>query len=390
MRGIALICFGLGLIALGVMQFLPTFDSAGYLSYNYATQEVKPTNANPVKEFTSQYVGDELIEENKTFSLIQPIESVDAKSFATNVEVNVDGSIFSCAPKGNPPPTCPVTPPPCPSPVPNCPCVTKPPPVSDKVSWGITYTHVPEAQQIADGDVVKVCLTDTGVEDLHPGLRGVILKKISMMGDDGGDRQGHGTHTAGTIASVTNGIGASRAKIIAIKVLGDNGSGSMQGILQGFQRCAQEGAQIVSASLGSDQPSPMFQQVVRDLASRGIWVVMAGGNNGSSRFSYPAAYAANVPRALAVVATMPTGGRANFSQYQPGFPPQNTISAPGTNILSTFIGGQYRELSGTSMATPLVAGIIADMIEAGKTELKGNRTNDPAVGIVIDALMSVR
>lgn len=390
--GAIYILIGLCFIALGALQFVPQLQSEGYVKWNKVTGEVLETKGNFVTEFTSDYLGDELVEKNQTFNLILPVTEEEFKAKASKVEVNVDGSFFSCAPK-TPAPTPTPEPTPTPAPTPQ-PLPTDP----NKYSWGIRYTHVEEAHSIAQGAGLTVCVLDTGVFDQHPDLKGRIVRKLSTVGDDGTDRFGHGTHVIGTIAGPKK-IGASVANIISIKVLDDTGSGSTQQIISGAQTCANLGANIVSMSLGSDSGSTMFKQMVESLSSKGIWVIMAGGNNGSARFGYPAAYAANVPKAIAVVATMATGGKAIFSQYQPGFPIDNVKGAPGTAILSTVpVGGcslcganrtGYMEMSGTSMATPLVAGITALMISAQKQKLLGNASNDPNAGTIIDALKTV-
>lgn len=163
------------------------------------------------------------------------------------------------------------------------------------------------------------------------------------------------THCAGVIAGVDNDFGvvgvAPNAKLYNVKVLGDDGSGSIQGIIKGIDWCIAEQVDIISMSLGSSQdPGASLQNAMKRARAAGIIIVAASGNE-NTHCGWPAAY----PEVIAVGAVDQSFGRAGFSN----FGEELDIAAPGVDILSTYPGNRYAKLSGTSMATPMVAGVIA-------------------------------
>ncbi|THG89699.1 peptidase S8, partial [Alkalihalobacillus alcalophilus ATCC 27647 = CGMCC 1.3604] len=157
----------------------------------------------------------------------------------------------------------------------------------------------------------------------------------------------------------------------AVKVLGADGNGTVSSIAQGLQWSAENGMDIANLSLGSPTGSPTLELAVNQATSAGVLVVAATGNNGSGTVSYPARYA----NALAVGATDQNDNRASFSQYGTGL----DIVAPGVGVQSTYLQNQYASLSGTSMATPHVAGVAALVKEKNPTwsnvEIRQHLTN---------------
>jgi len=177
-----------------------------------------------------------------------------------------------------------------------------------------------------------------------------------LISDQNGfiDRAGHGTHCAGILAGTDNGRGivgiAPRAKILAVKVLGDNGSGTYESVYKGFLWAAEK-ADIISMSLGSaEAPPDVFHQAVKQAYAKNVVIVAAAGNEASA-INYPAAY----DEVIGVVALDKTLLPASFSNRGA----QAEIAAPGVEILSAYPGGRYAKLSGTSMSTPIVSGIVA-------------------------------
>ncbi len=229
--------------------------------------------------------------------------------------------------------------------------------------WGIRQVKAPEAWDRARGkSSVLVAVIDTGVDYRHPDLAGIVVKgpDVSNGDNDPYDDHGHGTHVAGTIAARSNGSGvvgvAFGVKILAIKALDEDGSGPEDGIARAIDAAVQNGAKVINMSLGGPQDSRALRDAVARAARNGVLCVVAAGNDGDTRPDYPAAY----PDALAVGATDTHDRRAYFSNY--GSYVQ--VAAPGAGVLSCSRGGGYERMSGTSMASPHVAGAAALLLSA--------------------------
>ena len=214
----------------------------------------------------------------------------------------------------------------------------------------------------------------------HPDLKANIASggKDFVDGDDiPNDQNGHGTHVAGTIGAVgNNGVGVSgvawKAHLLPIRVLNAKGSGSVSTVLKGEEYAAAAGAKVVNMSLGGASPSQAEYDALRT-ASSTLFVVAAGNDsaNVDTTDSYPCAY--DLPNVVCVAATGGNDQLADFSNYG-----ANTvdIAAPGVDILSTWPTGMrtstnerpgYDWLSGTSMATPEVAGAAALVLSHDST-----------------------
>jgi subtilisin family serine protease len=169
------------------------------------------------------------------------------------------------------------------------------------------------------------------------------------------DQSGHGTHVAGTIAAnANNGIGvtgvAFNSPLSICKALNSGGSGTLVMIANCITWANQHGAKIISMSLGGTGAATL-QTAVRNATQNGSLLIAAAGNSGNSSVSFPAGY----PEVVSVAATDHTDTRASFSQFNSDV----EIAAPGVNITSTWNDGAYNTISGTSMATPHVAGVAA-------------------------------
>jgi len=182
------------------------------------------------------------------------------------------------------------------------------------------------------------------------------------------DDNGHGTHVAGIIGARNNSIGtvgiAHEASIYAVKALEANGSGSLSSIIAGIDWSITNDMDVINLSLGTTSPSTTLQQVVDRANNAGILVVAAAGNNGRADgtgdlVNYPARYSS----AIAVAATDINNNRASFSATGSTV----EVAAPGVSINSTLANGGYGQMSGTSMATPYVAGNLALMKQAFPT-----------------------
>ena len=181
------------------------------------------------------------------------------------------------------------------------------------------------------------------------------------------DDNGHGTHVAGTVAAIENGTGvvgvAPEASIYALKILGANGSGSYSDVIAALQWCVDNGIQVTNNSYGSSgDPGTLTKAAFDNSYAAGVLHVAAAGNSGNSRGTgdkviYPARWAS----VIAVAATDSSDRRASFSSTGPDV----ELAAPGVAINSTKLGGGYVLMSGTSMASPHVAGVAALVIASG-------------------------
>lgn len=224
--------------------------------------------------------------------------------------------------------------------------------------WGMTKIQAPQAWDTTTGkSEVLVAVIDTGVDYNHPDLQGQVVKGPDFGNNDADpmDDQGHGTHVAGTIAALgDNGKGvvgvAYNTKILAIKVLGSDGSGDMAAIAKGVLKAHEMGAKVINMSLGGEQDAQTIRDAIDQVTAKGSLVVVAAGNENTTRNTYPAAYAS----VLSVGATDTSDRRASFSNYGTYV----DIAAPGTGILSS-TEKDYKKHDGTSMASPHAAGVAA-------------------------------
>lgn len=230
--------------------------------------------------------------------------------------------------------------------------------------WGLAKIGAPAAWERSVGTGIKVAVVDTGVDHAHPELQGRVILGRDFVSDDDDpmDVQGHGTHVAGIIAAATdNGIGvagvAPGAQILAVRVLGDDGSGDYADVINGIVYAVDNGAKVVNLSLGGDQTSNAMRDALRYATARGVLVTCATGNESNSQVSYPARY----DDCLAVGATDSADQRASFSNYGEGI----DVVAPGAQVLSTVMGPGYEAWDGTSMAAPFVAGAAAQLLAQG-------------------------
>lgn len=234
--------------------------------------------------------------------------------------------------------------------------------------WGIAKLKAPAAWQSGfTGKGVKISVVDTGISQ-HPDLTISGGASFSSVTSSYADDNGHGTHVAGIIAARNNSIGtvgiAHEASIYAVKALEANGSGSLSSIIAGIDWSISNQMDIINLSLGTTSPSTTLQQVVDRANNAGILVVAAAGNNGRADgtgdlVNYPARYSS----AIAVAATDINNNRASFSATGSTV----EVAAPGVSINSTLSNGGYGPMSGTSMATPYVAGNLALMKQAFPT-----------------------
>ena len=252
--------------------------------------------------------------------------------------------------------------------------VPTPPPALD---WGINKINGASAWNIASsGPRIKVGVIDTGIDITHPDLAANIAGGFNAIsGGSYTDDNGHGTHVAGIIGALDDGAGVigvdPHADLYAIKVLDNNGSGYVSDIIEGLDWAVANNIQVVNMSLGASKGTQSFAEAIQRAHAAGIVIVAAAGNNGRGIVSYPAAY----PEVIAVAATDSNDARASFSNYGP----QIDVAAPGVSIYSTYFGGRYAIMSGTSMASPFTAGVAALVLSTPVTgyDMNGNGIAEP-------------
>ena len=259
---------------------------------------------------------------------------------------------------------------------------------AQKMPTGIDRSGADKSSTMAgdgQGNVtdVTVAIMDTGIDLDHPDLN-VIMDKTFVAGTTtGDDDHGHGTHVAGIVAAEDNSEGvvgvAPGANLAAIKVLNKNGQGTTIDIIKAINwvTANRDLIDIVNMSLGGGDSRAMNDAIKRSVQNGVTYVVAAGNENRNAERSSPA----NSPYAITVSAIADSDGKCgalgpatgrgaddSFATYS-NFGSVIDVAAPGTNILSTFPNGQYKVLTGTSMAAPHVAGAaalwVSDMIKGG-------------------------
>jgi thermitase len=230
--------------------------------------------------------------------------------------------------------------------------------------WHLRKIAGPQAWSFTTGSAsVVVAVVDSGVFAAHADLASKLVPGWNFVqsNSDTGDVLGHGTAVAGTVAAETNnGIGvagvnwASRIMPLVVVTAGDYAAYS--DIAAAIQYAADRGVRIINVSIGGASPSAALQNAVDYAWSRGSVVFASAMNDGTSVPYYPAA----CRHVVGVSATDPNDRLASFSNYGSWV----TLSAPGTNILTTVAGGGYGYWNGTSFSSPIVAGVAALLLAA--------------------------
>ena len=232
--------------------------------------------------------------------------------------------------------------------------------------WSMPKIKAEQAWGLKPGGYSTVAVIDTGVNLTHPDLDADLVAGYDFVNSDNipEDDNGHGTHVAGIIAGEFNsaagiaGVGKN-AKVMPLKALAADGEGFESDIASAIIYATDNGAKIINLSLGADSASNTLQNAINYANSNNVIVVAASGNQGMASLNYPAAY----PGVIAVGSTNQDDSRSSFSNYGAGL----YLTAPGSNIVSTYTGGGYASASGTSMASPLVAGAISFAMSDGTT-----------------------
>lgn len=231
--------------------------------------------------------------------------------------------------------------------------------VTDKgIPWGVKHIQAPQAWSRTTGYRVKVGVIDTGVDYNHPDLRhslerGInLLNRMALPRDD----NGHGTHISGTIAAANELQGmigvAPRSIIYPVKAFDHNGTAYVSDIIWGIEWCVRHQMDVVNMSFGMKTRSRSLLSAVLNAYHSGVLIVASSGNEGRvGDIDYPAGF----PHTIAVGATNRAGRIAKFTNRSAAI----DVYAPGDRVVSSWLRGKHRQMSGTSMATSHVTGAVA-------------------------------
>jgi subtilisin family serine protease len=221
--------------------------------------------------------------------------------------------------------------------------------------WSIISFDVPGFWKYSEGNNVTVAVIDTGCDLNHEDIKDNLVKGYNFIeiNKDPIDRNGHGTHVAGTIAAVNNGKGivgvAPKTKIMPIKALDDSGMGSNDNVAFAIMWAIENGADIITMSLGSEYPSLSIEKALIIAEERNVIVFCAAGNSGiKNDVNFPAKYNETISigavnKELDICEFSCSGDSLDFL-------------APGQDIISSTPGNSYSLMTGTSMATPFAVG----------------------------------
>lgn len=243
------------------------------------------------------------------------------------------------------------------------------------------------------GKGIKVAVLDTGIDGNHPDLRGKVIKAVNLTNE--GLVVSHGTHVSGTIAANGSLIGgAYDAELIDIKVITKSG-GNIDTIMKGITRAADEGAHIINMSVGGNGLSTFdisrLNSVVQYAWNKGTVCISAAGNNGVSLntpdvYSYPAS-----ADRVKSVGSCDVGDTLDSIQLNV-FSNENakiSLTACGSNVLSTIIGGKYAIYNGTSMATPHVSALAAILAQSIAGTTKGSNFSNSLVSLLGENILPI-
>ncbi len=264
--------------------------------------------------------------------------------------------------------------------------------LNETIDWGLLKHNVPDAWNTTQGEGINIYILDTAGNTNHPDLKENLLGGINFsVSKTLHDLNGHGTHCAGIIAASRNNRGmvgvAPKAKVFLVKVLNDNGSGTFQSLETGLKYCydliikkSPNRPHIISMSLGASVPMPSIYSWIKKLYNLDVPVICAGGNEGKDGVLYPAVY----DETIAIGAYDINERLASFSSIGS----QIDFTTPGVNIYSTWKNNQYALLSGTSMAAPFMAGVVALLLSKHmKQEEMGIPNNCKTVPQIVEHLV---
>jgi subtilisin len=224
--------------------------------------------------------------------------------------------------------------------------------LAPNVNWGMDAFKIPLIRDRVKTKI-KIGIIDTGCDPSHPALTNLVkAKDFTGSASGSADRNGHGTHCSGTVGSIYPTIGvASGFDLYHGKGLGDSGSGG-SGLIDAMEWCISEGCEILSCSWGGGGQDAGWEARFRAMVDAGVWLVFAGGNSGPN--TPDTDWPGRSQNLINVAALNRDFTPASFSSAGDKI----DTSGPGVDIWSCKPGGGYQSMSGTSMATPFVAGLL--------------------------------
>lgn len=231
--------------------------------------------------------------------------------------------------------------------------------------WGLAQIGAPAAWRVSTGArPVVIAVIDSGVDPAQPDLQGALVPGADFADSSGStsDQYGHGTMVAGVIAArPDNGIGGAgicwTCRVMPVKVLGADGSGTAASIAEGIRYAADNGASVISMSFVLSGPDAGVESALAYAHSRGVLLVAAAGNSGADTPTYPASY----PDVVSVAAVDPSGALYPWSARGSWV----TLAAPGCAYTTAPAAAFVSDFCGTSAAAPLVAGLAGLALSAG-------------------------
>lgn len=228
--------------------------------------------------------------------------------------------------------------------------------INEVVDWGLQLMNIPEWWKQTQGENITVAVIDTGYEK-HIDLEGNVINCYNTIENDTIDRVGHGNFCLSIIGAMANQKGiigvAPKSKLVSIKALDRKGSGTLDSLTRALQIAINNKYDIVSMSLGAprSQSSTILENMVKTAVDRGIILVSAAGNESFQEADIPAYY----DGVIGVAAIDKSGNKASFSNFGAGV----DIAAPGVDIFGCGLNNQWIRMSGSSMSTPMIAGLCA-------------------------------
>ena len=242
----------------------------------------------------------------------------------------------------------------------------------DNSNWAQDIWMVPELWRQSLGAGVKVAVLDTGIDLNHADFKNSVISHRDFTGTGIQDGDGHGTHCAGIVGARGGKDGftgiAPSCDLIIGKVVDNQGRGSLDQLSEGIAWAVEEGAEIISISLGYPFHNNRLHKIIHEALAKGATICAAAGNSGSMNpvnIDYPGIYGGLITVGAHDEYGNPTGFSSRGGELD--------VLAPGKEVFSTYKDQGYASLSGTSMATPMVAGLCA-LILAKHKKNPNNRT----------------
>lgn len=262
---------------------------------------------------------------------------------------------------------------------------------SGEIPWGLDAIDAPDVWGTTTGAGITVCILDTGLDFAHPDFAGANIVGSANFVADGHrtaqDGNGHGTHVAGTVAAQPNGIGVVGAaydvNLLIARVLGDDGFGLTSGVVRGVNWCVDQGADILSLSLGSDTGSITEERAFQAAWDAGRLSIAASGNDATSAPHFPSSYAT-------VVAVGAVDSRLQLASFS-NFGPKQEVVGPGVEVYSsvpvgfgrvTTVGENAKTFPSNEVEfSPTTNGpISAPLVECGLADSTTSCVGEPSSG----------